>query len=186
MNTSLLTRLIAGTMAVLILLALAGPVQYDKNAQADQQAADDLTEISSQVSNYYSANFQLPQSLDDLDLDAAVLARAQVNPYQYMKQLRLEYQLCANFKTDTVDGRAATTSLPAVPDYFGGTVDTMVHPSGRHCFDFDVSFYGGLRGETVPSEPVDLGDFETELDSLDGLEELLTPENLEAFESFAL
>jgi competence protein ComGC len=178
---------IAGLLvAVVAGLLIAFPILNQRDAVIDSRTSNDLSAISTQISNYAQKNSKLPAALRDLKLDDAVASR--VGSYEYevtqaqtqkkstfdldslyrigggssSSSAALSYKLCATFKTDTT--KADKDVSPIVP-LFGGSSQWTRHPSGRHCFDQTV--YGN-SGDGSPrlTEPSDDDTLQSSLETL--------------------
>jgi hypothetical protein len=120
------------------------PLKAQRGAFIDQVIVDDLRELRSQVDNYSSKNNELPEELDDLDLNNELKAHAKAYKYKYEAVDFNKYKLCAVFKTDTkstdkVDANPleryqyGSSSSYESPSY----EDPAKHGSGEQCFNYE-------------------------------------------------
>ncbi len=102
----------------------------------DDQKVNDLMNINNEVTNYYSMNGKLPQSLADLSLNYYIAFNDSQTekPYEYEKTGNLTYNLCAEFNKDSFnyDHAKMTKSYPYADI-------SWVHKIGRHCFNQTIN-----------------------------------------------
>jgi hypothetical protein len=114
----------------IVLAALLLPGGAAKSAAHDRQAEQDLTTISSSISDYYQAENKLPASLSDLSLSGSVAKR--LGNYEYRAKSGGLYEICATFKNDA----GAAYGYQDFGFGFGS------HSKGRQCFTRNASGYG--------------------------------------------
>jgi hypothetical protein len=114
----------------------------------DDQRVQDLQSLQSQILSFYQTKQALPASLSQLE-DPTLYYNVPVDPvsgqpYEYIKDAELGFQLCATFAAPTrsriVGGRSV--SMPA--DYgVKGSGDNWEHAAGRTCFtrSIDPDFF---------------------------------------------
>ncbi len=138
----------AWVTTVIILVGIVGaffivgsPMQA-RLIQFDQQRANDLGSIQSQIVNYWQRKGQMPNNLTDLN-DSISGYHAPNDPqtgapYQYVLKdpKELTFQLCANFSTNNND--QSVTGPKAMPVYPPGSFQSWTHPTGIFCFDRNI------------------------------------------------
>lgn len=102
---------------------------------ADRQRLEDINAIAQTLHQEFEANpadhpdYQLPTRLDATDNRQDPLTH---QPYEYQRLGDRTYQLCANFDTDSRTYRFQPRSPTPNARHWD-------HPTGRHCFEFEVS-----------------------------------------------
>lgn len=114
----------AGTAAGFWVLGTPG---QQRLIVGDQQRLEDLSAIASTLYwNYQDQeNYSLPDALDPNDQRQDPLTQV---PYPYNKLDDVQYQLCAEFATDS-----STHKLANAPH------QNWQHPQGPYCFEFDLN-----------------------------------------------
>jgi hypothetical protein len=96
----------------------------------------------------------LPESLNDLELDDAVVARAEKYNYELdTTGSRSRYFLCADFRTDTRQGYDDMEVLYYSPQ---SSTNVRKHNSGRDCLAFQTfgtTYYNPYDYETQNLNP---------------------------------
>ena len=110
-------------------------------AQFDQQRVNDLSNIQSQIVNYWQRKEALPNSLADLN-DAISGFKAPTDPqtrqpYEFSVKdaTNLSFELCANFNKFSQNNKDITKRafpIAGVPDSYNQNWD---HAAGRVCFE---------------------------------------------------
>ncbi|MEO0866843.1 MAG: hypothetical protein AAFY17_00060 [Cyanobacteria bacterium J06642_11] len=115
---------LAGTAAGFWVLGTPG---QQRLIVGDQQRLEDLSAIASTLYwNYQDQeDYRLPEVLAPTDQRQDPLTQT---PYQYNKINDVQYQLCADFATDS-----STHKLANAPN------QNWQHPQGRYCFEFDLN-----------------------------------------------
>lgn len=142
----------------------AGSPQSERLRRFDERRVGDLQGIQWQIVAFWQQKDRLPQTLDELH-DPISGYEAPRDPqektsYEYRALPDLQFELCANFKTDSA-AAAANVSYsvqPAAPPYrafpsdTSDTFDNWAHGVGRVCFQrtIDPERYG------TESEPAKL------------------------------
>ena len=132
---------------------LAGSPQAQRMNKYDQRRLSDLQNVQWQVINYWQSKNRLPENLSQLQDDISGY-RAPMDPqsgseYEYAVKGQLEFELCANFQTES---KATTPSYPKVPPaYPGETAQNWAHRVGRACFSrtIDPELYKSSNGKDV-------------------------------------
>jgi type II secretory pathway pseudopilin PulG len=140
-------------VAVLIAAFVTNGNPFEKQKQArDQQRLSGLSQISTEVQNYYQKNKKVPDNMTQLDTTYLQDLRDPQtnNPYEYQKVDDERYKLCATFETNTKEQNAKERI--AMPPYSEEYPDTT-HPTGNHCIQYKIPYY--LK-ETPPPVPTPL------------------------------
>jgi len=126
-----------------------------RGAASDQQKVSDITTLQSAVDEYSERNSNLPDSLDQLELDKKVQDRLKDYDYTHNSD---SFTICANFKTDA-----------SIEDYYDTDSDPYYHGKGRQCFTSDVYLYDSYQDDpyTTPDYDFDsLYNQDSQFDSL--------------------
>ena len=123
-----------------------------RNRRLDQAVVQNIYSLESAVNSYYDRNKKLPANLDELKADkniyisaAALIDPETKTPIVYNKISDKEFELCANFRTDSI-AEAVKNSSTA---YVGMDINSKEHLAGYQC----------LRGnlyiaKTIEAQPV--------------------------------
>lgn len=97
----------------------------------DDQKVNDLMNINSEVTNYYSLNGKLPTTISDIDVQYYMnLNDSQIQkPYEYEKLTATTYNLCADFNKASPHYNTTESSVARYP--YGMSWE---HDAGRYCF----------------------------------------------------
>lgn len=149
---------IFGSVAILItLLAFVFPVRLDRNIKIDARTVGDLTAIQTAISNRGT----LPGNLKDLKGIKDEGVESRLNQYTYKKKSTSEYELCAEFKTDTKEDDSGSPGILPLAglganysDYsrFYGDDNFNKHKKGQECFKLSVYGYGATDDYSADSE----------------------------------
>jgi hypothetical protein len=122
-----------------------------RNRKADVEVANDFSQISNAIADYYNANKKLPQDLNVLLENngtyltsrelSHMIDKNQTEQYEYKLVDTNTYELCATFLTDNGNPRDDEDSR-----YYG---DRWLHTAGFQCLDKKVSDYG-VKGVPLP------------------------------------
>ena len=159
-NNNLPKKKIAWTAGIVVAVAIIaaffiiGSPATQRDRRFDQERISGLQTIQYEIVNYWQAKGKLPQSLTDLDNDVYGFVPP-VDPetgvaYDYKATGALTFELCADFKTSSVNN--TTTAYPkAVPYPYAPYNDNWNHDAGRVCFNrtIDPSFYPPA-GKPIP------------------------------------
>ncbi len=106
----------------------------------DEEKVNNLMSINNDISNYYSMNGILPNSLQDLKVNYYLpLNDSQTQkPYEYKKTGNLDYEICADFNKESVGNNPNYK-------YAVGANGTWVHPAGRYCFPQKIDTQQNLK-----------------------------------------
>lgn len=141
-----------GALVVLSIIAgffIIGTPSQAREYRLDEQRAQDLQSLQSQILSFYQQKQLLPNSLSQLE-DPTLYYNVPTDPatgapYEYIKDADLGFQLCATFTHESragVNGRSMAT-----PEAYGikGGGDWK-HGVGRTCFvrSIDPDFYPPL------------------------------------------
>ena len=112
-------------------LAVLGPPSDVRARRADAQRIDHLREWARAVDAYWTANNQLPQSLDEIRRQQAwthLVANDPETgePYRYQSKGAVAYELCATFDRESADTGAADEEA------------LWGHGSGPACFTLEA------------------------------------------------
>lgn len=119
--------LFVGAAVVVGLVMIPAPwVQRKKDL--DEARVRDLTTLSSMIVTYYREHGHLPELVEELPGAPRTTDLATNAPYAYIVNNLRDYQLCANFESDSA---AATQSFPAEKSGWK-------HGQGRQCFSLAV------------------------------------------------
>lgn len=101
----------------------------------DEQAYNDISQISNSVQAYYDANHRLPNRLDDnlphLSQDVA----SRLSHYQYVPKTSGQYELCTDFN------KASSGYDASQPDDSYQAYVSPTHPDGHYCYHLKVYGY---------------------------------------------
>lgn len=133
LKSSALPKTTLAVAAIVIVAAIVGGLVFvDTPKQTrmkdyDSQRENHLQTLRQAVNDYYAANQELPESLDQLEVYAKRLMDPVTNePYDYSVISEDEYQLCATFETAS-DDELTNRNYPL--DY------EFRHDAGTECFD---------------------------------------------------
>ncbi len=142
-----ITRIYFIVSLVLVLAAfvmawvLVDSPQEARAKRLDQVLANNVSTIESFVNTYYQKNDRLPSALSELQADKDFQYNSEVwsdpetgKEIEYIQKGEKEFELCAEFRTDTKNGD--------YPSYASPVMGVMNHGSGRQCFP------GNLWSET--------------------------------------
>ena len=101
----------------------------------DQQKVSDLQNINSAIQSYFYNNKALPKTLDEMSDSNyyinTVMDQQTGQSYEYIKKSDTEYQLCADFNTDSNDKNKRSNRIDILMPYGS---DSWTHPAGNYCF----------------------------------------------------
>lgn len=131
-----------GFAVLVVVIAVSATVAQSvltADSREDQQLAEDLQAVSWAVEEYARDNYELPESLEQVELDPLVEDRtsdvdyrivktAEDNPATERNETEAFFELCADFKTDTTRGGTRSDDEWSF----------NVHRAGRHCFEREV------------------------------------------------
>ncbi|MDJ0728573.1 MAG: hypothetical protein QNJ33_01130 [Crocosphaera sp.] len=121
----------AVTIGILTGFWLLGSPQLQRSLKADKRRVEnlhDITEFIRRETIKSKNNSALPQSLPDKGYTLDPMSK---QPYEYNIIDGTEYQLCANFETDSQKNRKK--------DDFYRRLDLFWdHPQGRHCYTLNA------------------------------------------------
>lgn len=94
----------------------------------DEQKVNDLMNINSGITNYYTTMGTLPKDLTDISTQYYMVATDSQTgkTYEYEKTGKTTYNLCAEFNKASNDKLNSAAPYP-----YGGS---WTHPAGRYCF----------------------------------------------------
>ena len=167
-NTLFLIAAIVLVVAVLVTgFILLGSPSKQRSIALDARRVQDLQTLANQINEYSrqhalelrasSTSSTSPASLQDIVSyttkygSKLVMSDPISNiPYEYRKTGERDYELCAEFATDSKDSNTRNNYYPSP---YGGTL--WEHPAGRHCFTFAInkSPYDGSLYPEVPNYP---------------------------------
>jgi len=124
------------------LFIVENPIEA-RNRRVDERIVSNFYNIESAVSSYYNTNKKLPATLDDLKKEALAVDSL-IDPttretFGYKAVSGLDYQLCANFRTDNKN------SKDVMYQYLD---QNKRHLVGYQCLDFKV--YIDTLKEPIP------------------------------------
>ena len=161
---------IFGSVAILIaLLALVFPVRIDRNIKIDARTVSDLTAIQTAISNRGT----LPGTLKDLKGIKDEGVNSRLSQYTYKKKSTSEYELCAEFKTDTKEDDSSSPDISPLAglgasysDYsrFYGGDSFNKHKKGQECFKLSVYGYSATDDYSADSDSLDSSMYDDEYD----------------------
>jgi len=117
------------------LLIVESPTQT-RNRKMDNNIISSLSQIESEVNNYYAKNKKLPQNFEELKKNSEYLTadifqdKATGKMYEYKITGTKAYELCADFITSNKEDKSNLN------DYWG---NMWKHEAGRQCFKKDIS-----------------------------------------------
>lgn len=131
MNVNRIAALISSIAVIIVVIAgflLTGPPSEQRLHRLDQRRVDDLATLSRAIDAYWGGREELPADLTEL-VDGRRLSQLPTDPvsgldYVYAALPPQHYRLCAGF------ARATPETEPT---------GFWQHPSGDHCFDFEVT-----------------------------------------------
>ena len=135
--------------AVVILLLVHGvTVQAARRDKAqDKRTSQAITQLANSVDEMYQADFEVPESLNDVVLDEADREKIQKAELEYEKASSTSYEICANFnqKSDGFSFEYQDFLFGSPESFndlsyttFGAEVDPYMHDSGRECFSYSA------------------------------------------------
>ena len=134
-STRMIWRIIATVVvlgSIIWGLTVLGSPRNQRLYRYDEQKVSDLQSLNGSVTNYYSLNGKLPETLKEVDQGyySSLTDQQTGEPYEYKKKTDTTYELCAEFnKASREDESYARPYI----DYYGyGSFS--VHPEGFHCF----------------------------------------------------
>jgi hypothetical protein len=133
-------------LAIVTGFYMAGSPQSERARRFDDQRVNDLTNIQSQVTNYWRAKQKLPQSLDDLrdPISSFIMPQdPETNAnYEYRVMGDKTFELCATFRTTSVNNQTDTATPMRI-----GVSDNWAHGEGKVCFSrtIDPELYPPLK-----------------------------------------
>ncbi len=132
---TLLCLLSVGLATAVIILT--GTPAKQKALQLDETRLSDFSSISAEINNFYYVNDKLPNSLNQLKIDAHYIRTTDPETggsYTYKTTSSNAYELCATFSTDSKDDNRGTTSDMSYPYKIN-----RGHKKGYDCIDYSVS-----------------------------------------------
>lgn len=113
--------------------SLLGSPSGQRQLRLDQRRVQDLYQIAfdlyqqGQQSIVGKKPVTLPEALDPIDRKTDPVSN---QPYEYRRLSETEYELCAEFLTDSKTDRLRDPNAPDTPFW--------KHPAGAHCFQLEV------------------------------------------------
>ena len=148
-----LSKLVGAVTGAVIIVSIVsgffviGSPMSERLYRIDDQRANDLSMIQSQVTYYWQAKQKLPPALSDLEnplTGVFIPADPETGlPYEYRTTSTTSFELCATFAKE---GRASQSTAPR-PAYPYG--ESWEHDTGgRHCFSrtIDPDLFPPLKG----------------------------------------
>jgi len=138
------------SIAIVAGFFIAGSPQAARERQFDERRVSDLQSIQWQIINYWQSKEALPQTLGDLrdDIRGFVppIDPETRQPYEYRTTGHLSFELCAVFKTLSIEGGVGVERRPvAAPlePYPVKGLEIWAHKEGRTCFQrtIDPEFF---------------------------------------------
>jgi len=139
------TYIIIAIVAIAIVAGffVLGTPQAERLKKLDDTRVSNLQDIQWQIINYWQTKKTLPENLDLL-VNVTQGTRPPVDPetgesysYKIVDQKKITFELCANFKTESLTANSGKTkSTPVYGPY--GPVDinwNWQHGIGRSCFE---------------------------------------------------
>lgn len=124
--------ILVGAAIVVGLATIPAPwVQRRKNL--DEARVRDLTMLSNMIAAYYRTHGHLPQSVEELPGAPRLMDVETKTPYEYVVNNLRDYQLCANFESDS-----ARTTQTFPPENAG-----WKHEQGHYCFSVAIPAQSG-------------------------------------------
>jgi len=120
--------------------SVLGTPQTQRMYRYDSQKVADLQNIQWQIVNFWQQKGELPVSLaelaDPISGFIVPLDPQTQKPYEYVKNGKLSFDLCADFNkpAQEINGRMTTVAYPEPAAKISGTGDTWQHEIGRKCF----------------------------------------------------
>lgn|SRR3989338_6179209 len=118
---------------------MVGSPKAERLARFDTQRINDLQIIQNEIITFWQQKDRLPLYLDELENDITGF-RAPVdpetkNPYEYNSVAPLQFELCAQFSSETQNESAGKPpiAVPYPASYYDG-LGNWAHKSGRVCF----------------------------------------------------
>lgn len=163
-NKHILTGMLI-TAGAIFIATIAGPLQSAKNVINDQAIEDDFYKLSLVIEDYYTQKGYLPSELKDVKLSASLSANLNKNSYEYKRTSQRKYQLCAVFKTESVDRFDENWDRPTINNLepYSITDGFGAHRSGYDCIDFEV--FNDVYDYDYEYDPDEI-DFDSEIDDL--------------------
>lgn len=136
---------------------LIGLPSSQRARRFDEQRANNLSVIQSEIINYWQQKGELPQSLNVLRSQITGFVPPTdpetAQQYEYMTIGQSSFKLCAVFKTSSNEsGPMPMRVMPAVPENWAYPQQNWSHGTGRVCFDrtIDPEIYKRINIEPVP------------------------------------
>ncbi|QQR82498.1 hypothetical protein IPJ70_00005 [Candidatus Campbellbacteria bacterium] len=135
-NKTLIIIASIGVVAAIVSgIVVAGSPSQARAIRFDEQRVNDLSNIQSQVIQYYQYHAVLPGQLsvltDTISGYTAPLDPETKNAYEYKMLAPLSFELCATFTQENLD---TTKTAPMYYD-MGGMSGNFTHAAGRVCFE---------------------------------------------------
>ena len=136
---------------LLLIAAIVGPLAKSVATRNDRLIEQNISYVESAISNYVSENKELPNSLDDLQInnrDASVLVENGLIEYkQYPSVTKTtitgtstehRYQLCVEYSHEKTD--SYYDHQPE--EEYGTYISTSSHDAGKECYKLQATTYG--------------------------------------------
>lgn len=105
-----------------------------RDRKADNQVMQNISIIESYVNEYYEENEVLPENLDNLD---SVRYSESVEGVEYNKLGDKEFELCADFKTDSYESQRSATYYPGK--------NSRAYTKGWNCFEGNLWIENNIK-----------------------------------------
>lgn len=130
---------IAGAFSFIVIIAVFAGALFiidspaeTRNKKTDSEITASMQNYTYSIEDYYSENGLLPANLLVLKNDAFSVTSQHTDAISYKATGRFSYQLCADFKTSTMQD-------PADPyNEFGFSNEKWKHEKGLKCFDQNI------------------------------------------------
>lgn len=133
-----------GVVAVVVIATVAGFFTVgspfaERMRRFDEQRVQDLQNIQWQIINYWQRKDKIPSSLEDLRDPISGFTPA-VDPetasvYGYRAVEKLKFELCADFKTSSIETNRLGPKAAYRVSAPGATPENWAHNIGRVCFE---------------------------------------------------
>ncbi|MGB3023419.1 MAG: hypothetical protein WBB39_01295 [Candidatus Saccharimonadales bacterium] len=138
LSRKLFLSIVVGLSVVITAALLFVSVSTVQGSDRDQKASSDLSEISSEVENYYRDKNSLPSTLGDLN-GLKSETKNRLSRYRYIKETGTHYQLCATFATDTNKSNGYE-AMSKYSEEYSTYANFDSHGTGEKCFKLAASY----------------------------------------------
>lgn len=146
-SKSNLPKIFAWTVSIVVLASIVvgffivGTPATQRDRRFDERRVGDLQSLQGQIIYFWTLKEKLPQNLDELeDGISGFVVPTDPNsktPYTYNVLGELNFELCAEFKTDSDDMGIVSREAKSLY-YYGGFGENWSHEKGKNCFSRNI------------------------------------------------